>query len=53
MYLIIFKCNIFQDKGVWFSKEYQKAKSWLRKEELGMEEGNLLLSKWKKLLNTE
>ncbi len=50
MYLMIFKCIIIQEK----SKEYQKAKSWLRKEELGMEEGDLLLSKREKLLiNTE
>ncbi len=38
--------HITQDKGDWFKKENQKAKSWLwRKEELGMKEGNLLLSK--------
>ncbi len=38
--------HITQDKGDWFKKEHQKTKSWLwRKEELGMKEGNLLLSK--------
>ncbi len=52
MDLMIFKCNV--RKGVWFSKEYQKTKSWLWKEELGMEEGDLLLSQQKKLLiNTD
>ncbi len=47
MYLMKFKCIIIK-KRVWFSKEYQKAKSWLRKEELGMEGGDLLLSKREK-----
>ncbi len=48
MYLMIFKCyTLFKIKAVWFKEEYQKDKSWLWwKEELGMEEGNLLLSKW-------
>ncbi len=48
MYLMIIKCNIIQEKSL-IQQGISEVLT-VRKEELGMEEGYLLLSKWKKLL---
>ncbi len=53
MYLMIFKCILF--KKILIQQEISESQVLtVRKEELGIEEGDFLLSKWEKLLiNTE
>ncbi len=54
MYLMIFKCIIIQEKRLIQQGISESQVLTAQKEELGMEEGDLLLSKRKKLLiNTE
>ncbi len=53
-YLMLFKCNIIQEISLIQQGISESQVLTVRKEELGMEEGDLLLSKRKKLLiNTE
>ncbi len=54
MYLMLFKCIIIQEKSLIQQGISESQVLTVRKEKLGMEEGDLLLSKRKKLLiNTE
>ncbi len=50
MYLMIFKCNIIQERSLIQQGISESQVLTVRKEELGMEEGDLLLSKREKLL---
>ncbi len=53
MYLMIFKCILFK-KSLIQQEISESQVLTVRKEELGIEEGAFLLSKWEKLLiNTE
>ncbi len=54
MYLMIFKCNLIQEKSLIQGGTSESPVLTVGMEELGMEEGHLLLSEQKKLLiNTE
>ncbi len=48
MYLMIFKCNIIQERSLIKQGISESQVLTVRKEELGMEEADLLMSEWEK-----